>query len=181
MTKGFLVAAAMAGGLLFTTLAPQPAAAVAIVKADMAKADVVTLVKGGGRGGFSGGGRGGFSGSHSRGGFSIGRSRGSFSAGRSRGSFSAGRSRGSFRGSGRSRSFGVYGGGGGKSFRRGHRGHAGRRHRGRYRAYYLPYVPYYYDDYGYGYADDCAWLHRKALRTDSSYWWRRYDACVNGY
>jgi len=179
MTKGFLVAAAMAGGLLFTTLAPQPAAAVAIVKADMAKADVVTLVKGGGRGGFSGGGRGGFSGG-GRGGFSGG-GRGGFSIGRSRGSFSAGRARGSFSGSGRSRSFGVYRGGP-KSFRRyGHRGHGGRRFHGRHRAYYLPYVPYYYYD-DYGYTDEgCGWLRLKALRTDSSYWWRRYDACINGY
>jgi hypothetical protein len=38
---------------------------------------------------------------------------------------------------------------------------------------------YYYDDYGY-YAD-CYWLHRRALRTGSPYWWRRYEACVAAY
>jgi len=159
MTKGFLVAAAMAGGLLLTTLAPHPAAAVPMVKADMAKAGGVALVKGGHGGG------------HHR----------SFGGGGHHRSFGGGGHHRSFGGGGRRRSFGVYGGGGGKSFRRHHRGHAGRRHRGRFRAYYLPYVPYYYyDDYGYGY-DDCEWLHRKALRTDSAYWWRRYDACINGY
>lgn len=169
MTKGFLVAAAMAGGLLLTTLAPHPAAAVPMVKADMAKAGGVTLVKGGHGGGH--GGRGGMrGGGHHR----------SFGGGGRHRSFGGGGRRRSFGGGGRRKSFGGYSGGGRKSFRRGHRGRSGRRHRHRNRAYYLPYVPYYYyDDYGYG--DDCAWLRRKALRTDSSYWWRRYDECRYDY
>jgi hypothetical protein len=44
----------------------------------------------------------------------------------------------------------------------------------------VPYVPYYYyNDYGY-YDDNCEWLRQKMRRTDSSYWWRRYDRCING-
>jgi hypothetical protein len=166
MTKRFLVGAAIAGGLLLAPLAPQPAAALPIVKADMAKAssDITHVRRGGGRGGMRGSGGG-----HR-----------SFGGGGGRRSFGGGGGRRSYGGGGGHRkSFGGYGGGGYKSFRRGHRGHGGRRHRSR--AYYLPYVPYYYyQDNGY-YSDDCEWLHRKALRTGSSYWWRRYDACVSGY
>lgn len=59
------------------------------------------------------------------------------------------------------------------------RGHRGRHHRGsRFRIYRnYDYAPYYY---GY-YDDSCAWLRRKALRTDSAYWWRRYDRCLDYY
>jgi hypothetical protein len=35
-------------------------------------------------------------------------------------------------------------------------------------------VPYYYDD-------QCAWLRRKAVRTGSRYWWRRYEDCREDY
>jgi hypothetical protein len=37
----------------------------------------------------------------------------------------------------------------------------------------------YYGDY-YGYADDCEWLHARAVSTGSRYWWRRYEDCVEG-
>jgi hypothetical protein len=30
---------------------------------------------------------------------------------------------------------------------------------------------------GYGYRSGCGWLRRRALETDSPYWWRRYRAC----
>jgi hypothetical protein len=30
----------------------------------------------------------------------------------------------------------------------------------------------------YGYVSDCAWLRRRAVATGSSYWWRRYRACL---
>lgn len=33
-------------------------------------------------------------------------------------------------------------------------------------------------DPGYGYVSDCDWLRRRAVATDSSYWWRRYRACL---
>jgi hypothetical protein len=34
----------------------------------------------------------------------------------------------------------------------------------------------------YGYSDGgCGWLHRRAANSGSSYWWRRYRACVRGY
>jgi len=37
--------------------------------------------------------------------------------------------------------------------------------------------PYYYD-YDYGYYGGCGWLRRRAVATDSPYWWRRYRACL---
>ena len=30
----------------------------------------------------------------------------------------------------------------------------------------------------YGYSSNCAWLRRRAVATGSSYWWRRYRACL---
>lgn len=154
--KRLFVAAAMAGGLLFLPLSSQTAAAVPAVKIDTAKAGNVNLVKRGRGGGRSirGGGRRSFGGGGRRG------------------------FRG-YRGGGR-KSFRGYRGGG-KRFRgRVRRGKGHRRYRSRRRSYYVPYVPYYYySDYGYYYDDDCEWLRRKALATDRSYWWRRYDRCIN--
>ena len=63
----------------------------------------------------------------------------------------------------------FYGGG---SYRRHHRRH--------YRNFYVG-VPYLYGVYGYGYGPDCYWLKRKARRTGSRYWWRRYHECRYGY
>mgnify|MGYP001382564962 CR=1 FL=1 len=67
----------------------------------------------------------------------------------------------------------------------GSRPHVGKPHRphhryGRVRPYpYLyRYEPYYYYDYEPVYIDECAWLYRKAKRTGSRYWWRRYRDCV---
>lgn len=39
--------------------------------------------------------------------------------------------------------------------------------------------PYFYNDYYYdtGYGG-CAYLYNRAVRTGSSYWWRRYEECV---
>ncbi|HVZ05097.1 hypothetical protein [Hyphomicrobium sp.] len=59
--------------------------------------------------------------------------------------------------------------------------HHGRHHHHRGRRVIIG-APYLYDyDYGYyddGYAgDDCGWLYRRAVRTGSAYWWRRYRAC----
>jgi hypothetical protein len=42
------------------------------------------------------------------------------------------------------------------------------------------YVGPGYGYYGYGYSDgECAWLYRRAARTGSSYWWRRYRDCID--
>lgn len=77
-----------------------------------------------------------------------------------------------------------FGGGGRPHFRGGRGGH---RHGGlRFRYYpgFYGYAPYYYDDYYFddGYYDDsCAWLRRKAVRTNSRYWWRRYRRCMDSY
>lgn len=60
----------------------------------------------------------------------------------------------------------------GRSFghRRGHRHHGDRHHRrGGFGIYIGP---------SYGYSS-CGYLRRKAIRTGSSYWWRRYRNCVN--
>ncbi len=56
----------------------------------------------------------------------------------------------------------------GTAFRSGNRrGHA--RHGGSFGVYVGP---------GYGYSSECDWMRRRALATGSSYWWRRYRACV---
>jgi hypothetical protein len=84
------------------------------------------------------------------------------------------------RGPGRS----FYGGGGprisGRHAGRHHGHHHHRKHHRRFRGYAfygLPYVYAYsaYDDY------DCGYLRRRAVRTGSSYWWRRYEECRYGY
>ena len=70
------------------------------------------------------------------------------------------------------------------NFRGRHHGHHGHYRHGRhFRGYYgygYGYYPYYYygDTYAY---PSCAWLRRKAVRTGSHYWWRRYRACVYNY
>jgi len=103
--------------------------------------------------------------------------------GRSFGGMNRGPRVGGFR-SGPGRSF--YSGRGGPRFSgrgyRGHRGHAGRHHRHHrrfrgYAFYGLPYVYAYgaYDGYG------CSYLRRRAVRTGSSYWWRRYEQCRYGH
>jgi hypothetical protein len=163
MIRKHLLAVALVGGLLMVPAAHAPAlaavaqpaaAALPLANADVAKGSGVTLVKrgrgGGGRRGIrSGGGR-----------KSFGRGGGGRKFGRGGGQ----------------RKFG----GGRRKFRGGsHRRRYGKRSRGRSLYYYAPYVPYYYyNDYGY-YDGDCDWLRRKARRTGSSYWWRRYDRCIN--
>ncbi len=37
---------------------------------------------------------------------------------------------------------------------------------------------YGYSDYGYS-DGECAWLYRRAVRTGSGYWWRRYRDCID--
>lgn len=73
--------------------------------------------------------------------------------------------------------------GGGRHFRGGrHFGRSFGRHRGfgRQRGYYRGHRRggfgiYIGPSYRYG---NCGWLRRKAVRTGSSYWWRRYRACA---
>lgn len=98
--------------------------------------------------------------------------------------------------------FRAFGGGGGHAFRgggggfrhfRGHAGprlhfggrrhfgghrHFGHRHHRRYRGLYFaaPFITY--GAYNYG---SCHYLKRKAIRTGSRYWWRRYYRCRNHY
>ena len=119
-------------------------------------------------GGFSRGGgisRGGMGRSFGR--MNRGPRVGGFSRGPGR-SFSPGRGGPRFAGRG-------YGG-----FRGRHHGHHHHGHHRRFRGYAfygLPYVYAYsaYDGYG------CSYLRRRALRTGSSYWWRRYEECRYGY
>lgn len=38
-----------------------------------------------------------------------------------------------------------------------------------------------YDGYdGYGYGGGCSYLRHKAHETGRPYWWRRYEACLDG-
>lgn len=61
--------------------------------------------------------------------------------------------------------------------RRFHSRRFGHHRRYRHRRHYRPRIyfsPYYY---GYGYRRSCYWLKRRAIRTGSRYWWRRYQNC----
>jgi hypothetical protein len=69
--------------------------------------------------------------------------------------------------------------GGRHHFRGGmHRPHFRHRHWGgprlRYR-YWGPTIGIY------GGYNRCGWLHRRAIYSGSSYWWRRYNACRYGW
>ena len=55
-------------------------------------------------------------------------------------------------------------------------GHGHHHYYNRFYAYPYFYGGYYaYNDYGYG---SCNWLYRRAVTTNSSYWWNRYYACA---
>lgn len=134
------------------------------IAAPASTAQPVQMRRGGG--GFSRGG------GISRGG--MGRSFGGMNRGPRVGGFRSGPGRSFYRGRGALRFSG-------RSYR-GNRGYAGRHHRrhrryGGYAFYGLPYV------YAYGAYDGsgCSYLHRRAVRTGSSYWWRRYEQCRYGY
>jgi hypothetical protein len=145
----------MAGALLMAGAAPRSAEALPVSKlqVDTDNGSGVTLAKRGGRGGYRGGGGRGYKG-------------------------------------GRSGGMRAFGGGSGKRFGGRHSGigkqHFGgrRHHRGpkiRFRSRSHGYLPYYYGYYNSYYDDSCAWLRRRALRTGSSYWWRRYEDCRHDY
>jgi hypothetical protein len=58
------------------------------------------------------------------------------------------------------------------------RSHGFPHHHHHHRHFFIAAVPYFYDD-DYGYYDGgCGWLYRRAIATGSSYWWRRYRACL---
>lgn len=61
--------------------------------------------------------------------------------------------------------------GGGHGFG-GHFGHHGHGFRGGY------FVGF--DDGYYGYGGGCGYLRYKARETGRPYWWRRYEACLDG-
>jgi hypothetical protein len=148
-----LVAGIAAAALLMAGAVPRPAEAIPVSKSQ-AGADAgsgVTLVKRGGRGG---------------GGFRGGRG----------GGFKGGKS---FRGGS---GFAVPRMKRGRDgFARPRKGH-GHRHRGGNRRFYsYGSEPYYYGYYDSYYGDRCASLRRKALRTGSRYWWRRYERCQDLY
>jgi hypothetical protein len=170
MKTKLLVAAAFAGGMLATFLAPGSAQAtsVPVLKSD-ANAGIVTLVgkKGGGGGGHARGGGGG--GKHARGG-------GGGGGKHARGGGGGG-------GGGGKRHSG--GDGGKRHYDDDRRHYAYKRHDhddhdGRYRRYYrygsygLPYI-------SYGYGGGCGWLYTNAVATDDPYWWNRYYECIGYY
>ncbi len=53
--------------------------------------------------------------------------------------------------------------------------HRGRRNFRRHR-----HFRHFHGYYGYGYGG-CYWLKRKAYRTGSHYFWRKYRACIRGW
>ena len=74
-----------------------------------------------------------------------------------------------------SRRDGVRSGDGGRDHDRGRQFRSGHRdgHHGRRGADFDIYV-----GPSYGYNSDCDWMRRRAVATGSSYWWRRYKACL---
>jgi len=155
-----LVAGAI--GTLVAVAGPGPANAVPVGAMKAAQGETSALdVRD--RGGFRGGG-------HRGGGFRGGGRRG--------GSYRGRGDRGhSYRSGGRR----AYRGRGGRRY------HSYRRHR-RYRHPGYVYLdtpffyygsPYYYDRYYYD--APCRWLRRRAVRSGSRYWWRRYRRCLYRY
>lgn len=173
MVKNLVVAGAAAVGLALS-VSMAGAAPVVAPSGSPANSDVVQVRKDGGGGG---GGMRGFSGGGK-----------SFGGGSMRGyGGGGGKAFRSFGGGGGGMKYRNFGGDGGfRGMRRGrhaghhHHHHHHHKHR-RFRSYGYPYYygPAYYSYYG-GYGD-CGWLRRRAIRTGSSYWWRRYDQCISGY
>lgn len=54
----------------------------------------------------------------------------------------------------------------------------GRPHARHFRGRGFVGAPYAYD-YGYGYANGCAYEYRRAVATGSPYWWARYQECID--
>lgn len=173
MLRRTMAAALLAGGLVMTAGPVERAnAAVPLAKVQSnAKADVIKVRRGWGGGGgsfrgFSGGSFRGFQGGSFRG--FRGNNFGGFRGGISRG-WNGGISRGW--------------NGGNRWVNRGWNGnrHSGHRHRGwrhrhyGYRRWYGPGI--YVGTYG----SSCGWLYRRAVRTGSPYWWRRYEECRYGW
>jgi hypothetical protein len=80
------------------------------------------------------------------------------------------------------------GGGGGKHKGSGkHYAHGGNwdgKHNSHNKGKYGHYRRYGYPWYGlpaYAYGGGCGWLYRKAIATDSDYWWNRYNQCTGTY
>jgi hypothetical protein len=99
---------------------------------------------------------------------------------------------GGYRGGGYRGGYRGFGGYGyrGRGFHRGYRGGRAWRYRGYgdpgFVFYGAPFLYYYYDepyyyDGPYNYGGPCLWLRRRAVRTGSGYWWRRYRRCVRYY
>ncbi|MEQ1717587.1 MAG: hypothetical protein ABL907_16685 [Hyphomicrobium sp.] len=62
-----------------------------------------------------------------------------------------------------------------------HRGFDSRHFGGRRHFRHHSYGPRIYLYSGSGYRNGCYTLKRRALNTGSRYWWRRYQACRNGW
>lgn len=185
MLRKIAMAGALAGGLLTAfvgTAEARPA-----MKADIATADGVILVAKRGGGGFAmrGGGGGGFVMKGPGRGFALRGGGGGSRALRGGGPRIAGfaqRGPKFYRGGNPSR-FADRGGRGFKGDGWKGRKFAGKHHRfhkhrkfNRFAFYGGPAYYAYYDS-GYG----CGWLYRRAVRTGSPYWWRRYYACRDGH
>lgn len=188
--------AAASGLALFAAIALPANAAPGFASSDAPSTGLLELVKGGGGGGGHGGGGGGWSG-----GGGGGMGGGHFGGGGARfAAIGGGGGMGMHGVPHGGNSFAHIGGGNGGHIARGgnFNGDVGRHERfannwngnwngnrhdhdhhhhfNRFYAYPYFYGGYYaYNDYGYG---SCAWLYRRAVATNSPYWWSRYNACV---
>lgn len=177
MRSRYVIAAPFAALLLGAAPLSTWAAGVGMQPLKSGASPNVELAQGtfqGGGGGGSGGGGGGGGGSGGGGG---GKGGGAFSGGGGGGG-SAGRGGGGGslnRGGGGG---GAWSGGGARSYSRRGDGHRrGHRHRHGGVGVFVGPGYGYYDDYSY--RGGCEWLHRRAIRTGSRYWWRRYRDCID--
>jgi hypothetical protein len=154
------VAANLAGTLIATcfVLGSAQAASMPVLKSNAPPALVTLVGRGGGGHGHGGGGHGHGGGKHAHGGGGHG-----------------GGGKHAHGGGGK-----RYYGGGGKYYAHkggGHGYYNWHKHHGHYR-YYGHYGWYGWPSY---YGGGCGWLYRRALATDSPYWWDRYYECIGYY
>ena len=171
MRMSLVAATALAGSLLIPLL--MLGSAQAVTNAPVLKSVVstnpdgpVTLVRGGGGGGF-GGHMGGFGGGGGFGGH-VGGFGGHMGGGRGGPGFA-----GNLHGGPRAANWNWHG----EHFDRFH--HVDHFHNRRFvnNAFFVGFPGWW----GYGYGSSCYWLRRQAIVTGSPYWWSRYQACVGYY
>ena len=91
---------------------------------------------------------------------------------------------GAYKGGSAYKGGGSYKGGGKSGKHYAHGGNWNGKHNSHNKGKYSHYRRYGYPWYGlpaYAYGGGCGWLYRRAIETDSAYWWNRYNQCTGTY